>query len=149
MPGISNDGVQQLRRKESWRMKDAEKSREQLIEELNTMRQQVQERKGQEACSSPEDIVLDDTFASRDPRHDLNADIEFIGDFDLISAKGINISNSGLCLQLKDDLPFEMQFDVKGQKKRRRAYLVWLKRLPSGGYHFGFKFVDNESFPEF
>ena len=85
----------------------------------------------------------------RMPRYPMEADIEFIGDFDIINAKGVNISSGGICLMLSEDLPFEMQFEQDGRMQQRRAYLIWLRRLETGGYHFGFKFVEEQPSPQF
>ncbi len=127
-------------------MNDEDKTKKQLIEELNHMRQKLAAYEHTPQSKEPSESV---DWVQRRKRSDLDADIEFIGDFDLLTAHGVNISDGGLCLQLSEDLPFEMQFYHKGEKKRKRAYLVWLKRHTSGGYHFGFKFIESETHPTF
>ncbi len=87
--------------------------------------------------------------ANRLPRKDMNASIEFVADFDIVYAKGINISEGGICFELTEDLPFEMQFTLDGELHRHRAHLIWVKRLPDGGYRFGLKFVEPEAYPTF
>ena len=62
----------------------------------------------------------------RQPRKKLKADIEFIGDFDLIKAKAVNISDSGICFKTSSNLPFEMRYQHDGQTVSRRAHLIWL-----------------------
>jgi len=118
-------------------------TREQLQEEIQALRRRIDELENQlDACM---DIALQE----RMPRYPLNARIECVGDFDVVNALGVNISDGGICLKLSGDLPFEMQFEHEGRRVRRRAHLVWLKRHESEGYHSGFKFVDDEPFPEF
>ena len=79
---------------------------------------------------------------SRPHREPLDTDIEFIGDFDILEAKGINISEGGIAFEIAGGLPFEMRFKVEGRERDYRAELVWMKRLPGGGYRMGLKFVE-------
>ncbi len=77
----------------------------------------------------------------RPERLPLDADVEFIGDFDVLQAKGINISEGGIAFEVEGGLPFEMRFNSGEENTEYRAELVWMKRLPSGGYRMGLKFV--------
>ena len=79
---------------------------------------------------------------SRPERHPFDADIEFIADFDILKAKGINISEGGLAFEISGGLPFEMRFEAEGEEKTYQAELVWMKRLPDGGYRMGLKFLN-------
>ena len=90
-----------------------------------------------------------DDVQSRAPRKELDTEIEFIADFDIVQAKGINISDSGICFELNQDLPFEMQFKSGEEVHRFRAHLIWVKRLPQGGYRLGLQFVPPVPFPQF
>ncbi len=85
----------------------------------------------------------------RQPRKKLKADIEFIGDFDLIKAKAVNISDSGICFKTSSNLPFEMRYQHDGQTVSRRAHLIWLKHENKNGYNFGLKFVTRKKYPQF
>ena len=85
----------------------------------------------------------------RQPRKKLKADIEFIGDFDLIKAKAVNISDSGICFKTSSNLPFEMRYQYDGQTVSRRAHLIWLKHEKKNGYNFGLKFVTRKKYPQF
>ncbi len=124
-------------------IRPANKTKEQLQAEIQTLRRRIEELENQlDAC-------MNIAVQERMPRYPLNTKIEFIGDFDVVNARGVNISDGGICLKLSSDLPFEMQFDHDGRRVRRRAHLVWLKRHESEGYHSGFRFVDDEPFPEF
>lgn len=132
-------------------MSDAKKTKEQLIKELKTLRRKL-------STLEPKPVHMkvkkSPTAKAAKPnprtlRNTINADIEFIGDFDVIKARGVNISEGGICLKLADNLPFEFQFYRNSKLHQYRAQLVWLKKLPTGEYHFGFKFIDDEPLPSF
>jgi len=129
-------------------MSDIKKTKEQLIKELASLRRKLQklEQVKKNVKTKPAGQKKVKRGASRDS---LTADIEFIGDFDVIKARGVNISEGGICLRLNDNLPFEFQMYRHGKLERYRAYPVWLKQLKTGEYHFGFKFIDDEPLPEF
>ena len=86
---------------------------------------------------------------ARSDRKKLTADIEFFGDFDLIKAKTLNISDSGICFMTSKSLPFEMRFEHNGQTVSRRANLIWLKHENKSGFNFGLKFVNINKYPQF
>ena len=66
--------------------------------------------------------------------------IQFIGDFGLVKAKGLDISNGGIGFELEEDIPFDMEFEVDGDLHQHRAYTVWMQRLKNGCSRFGFQF---------
>jgi hypothetical protein len=78
-------------------------------------------------------------------RKKLKATIEFIADFDLLKARAINISDSGICFETSSNLPFEMRYQHNGQTVSRRAHLIWVKHKEKSGYNFGLKFVNKNS----
>ena len=80
-------------------------------------------------------------------RESMETEIEFIGDFDLLVARGINISEGGICFETQEAFPFEMKFEWKGKTCRRRGRLVWVERTERGGYRLGFEFVPSEAYP--
>lgn len=124
-----------------------QKTKDQLIEELEAMRQHVTALESKLAELIPKTKDGPKGLILRSPRKEIDSGVEFIADFDVIEAKGINISETGICFELNENLPFEMQFEYKGKLHRHRAHLVWVKRLPEGGYHFGLEFVPPESYP--
>ncbi len=124
-----------------------QKTKAELVEELEAMHQRVADLESKIARlesekQRPRGLIL------RSPRKEFRGDIEFIADFDVVEAKGVNISETGICFELKEDLPFEMQFEHKGALHRHRARLVWVKRLPEGGYRFGLEFIGPEDYPQ-
>lgn len=85
---------------------------------------------------------------SRSQRSDLNANIEFIGDFDVVQAQGIDLSEGGICFGTADGLPFEMRFELEGEVHQHRAHLIWMKQQEDGTYRFGLKFVPSQPVPK-
>ena len=114
-----------------------------LVDELEAARNHVAELEARLASMEQE------TLTRRQERQPLEADIEFIGDFDIIGAKGIDLSEGGICFEVSEPLTFEMRFDVHKQTHSHRAQLIWVKSLSTGGYHLGFKFIPPVSEPSF
>ncbi len=85
----------------------------------------------------------------RPPRREIQAVIEFIADFDLVEARGVDLSEGGICFETDRDLPFEMQFDLAGGRYQKRAHLVWVRRIGGSRYRLGLQFVEPEPAPEF
>ena len=81
---------------------------------------------------------------SREVRSALRASIEFIGDFDVIEADAVDISEGGICFDTAEPLTFEMRFEADGGTRQERAQLVWVERLANGGHRCGFQFVEAE-----
>lgn len=119
-------------------MNNRRQSREELEAEVVALRRQVAELEARLAgavlggSSSP---------VERPPRLPLESDVEFMGDFDILRARGVNISEQGICFEIREELPFEMRFTLHGQTQIRRAHCVWVRRLPAGGCHLGLRFV--------
>ena len=112
-----------------------------LVAELATLRRYVAELEEKLAAARGAGAGCP---AERPPRSRLDAEIECMGDFDVLRAKGVNISEEGICFEVEADLPFEMRFDLHGRLQTRRAHCMWVRRVASGRYHFGLKFVPPE-----
>ncbi|MDM8525232.1 PilZ domain-containing protein [Desulfococcaceae bacterium HSG8] len=125
-------------------MKNDQKTNAQLAEEVEVLRRRLAELESKISESESQKGEL----TSRSPRQELPADIEFIADFDITEAKGVDLSESGVCFEISDHLPFEMQFRHEGHFNRRRAHLIWVKQTPEGRYRFGLKFVSPEPYPD-
>ncbi|MEW6595381.1 MAG: PilZ domain-containing protein [Thermodesulfobacteriota bacterium] len=126
-------------------MNHSQKSREELEAEILALRRQVAELEARFAgTASRPGCPLE-----RPPRLPLDADVEFMGDFDVLRARGVNISDEGICFEVQEDLPFEMRFDLHGSRQRRRAHCLWVQRLPSGVCHIGLRFVPPKAETEF
>lgn len=122
-------------------MQDEKKTKSQLIEELKLLRQRVKSLEEKINSFEIEKDKTDKMFENRLQRQELRTHIEFITDFDIIDAQGINISDGGISFELYEDLPFEMRFEYNGEPHHHRANLVWIKRLPLGGFRFGLMFT--------
>lgn len=123
-------------------MDDQEKSKAELIEELETMRGAVTNLEARvqhlESLRPSSTVVL----GEREQREALHSRVEFIADFDVLEAMGLNISEGGISFEMYEDLAFEMRFEINGGVQHHRAHLVWVKKLSSGGYRFGLRFAD-------
>lgn len=130
-------------------MDDHAKSKAELIEELQAMRSAVDDLESRvrqlENRTRPRTV----TIGERETRETLHSRVEFIADFDVLEAMGLNISEGGISFEMYDDLAFEMRFEAEGDVRHHRAHLVWVKRLPSGGYRFGLRFAEPSEEPEF
>ena len=71
----------------------------------------------------------------------LRAEIKFIGDFGLIQAQGINLSEGGICFEVEGKIPFEMEFEIDGETHEHRANLIWLSQVGKDRSQLGFSFV--------
>jgi len=117
-------------------MQDKDKSKNQLINELNELRQRV---------SDLEDQLEDEGKPQRSERNEFSTSIQFIGDFGLVNAKGLDLSDGGIGFEIEEDIPFDMEFEYEGQTHQHRANLVWMRRLPNGCSRFGFQFIETST----
>jgi hypothetical protein len=115
-----------------------QQSREELEAEVVALRRQVAELEARLAGAALRGSICP---VERPPRLPLASDVEFMGDFDVLRARGVNISEQGICFEVHEELPFEMRFDLHGRTQTRRAHCVWVRRLPAGGCHLGLRFV--------
>lgn len=128
-------------------MTNQEKSSAELRAEVAGLRQRVAEL--EEKLARALKPVAAQPTVQRLPRVSLDSRIEFIGDFDVALATGIDISESGVAFEVDHELPFEMRFMEDGQPRMRRARCVWMRRKPDGGCQFGLEFIEPESGTEF
>jgi hypothetical protein len=122
-------------------MEDDQKTKEQLIQEVDALRRRVNELESQRDGNSNS---MAQENEGRTDRRGIRTSVEFIADFDIVEARGVNISKGGICFATDYDLPFEMRFELDNQIHQHRAHLAWMKRTPDGGYIFGFMFVPSE-----
>jgi len=71
-------------------MKDYQKTKAQLIDELETLRRRVTELESKTDVSATKAENNSKQWIARSPRVELYVDIEFMGDFDIVQAKGIS-----------------------------------------------------------
>ena len=126
-------------------MQDSRKTKAQLIAELNEVRGRLASLEGKVVALGEDLGKEDDGAPRRAAREELNTPIQFIGDFDLIEARGVDLSSGGIGFDAETDIPFEMEFLTDGNTKKHRAHLVWMKPLGNGRSRLGFRFVPDES----
>lgn len=122
-------------------MNDGHKTKEELIDELELHRQRLAEleRKIDRLEEREEKSRVKST--ARHPRVKFDGTIEFIAHFDSVQARGINISEGGICFELNEALHFDLRFAHEGAVHKHAAHLIWMKRFPDGGYRFGLQFA--------
>lgn len=130
-------------------MMDDEKSRGALVAELTAARQEVERLRDKTALLEARLAEKSRPPHPRQPRREIDADIEFIADFDVVRAEGIDLSEGGICFEVNRDLPFEMKFELEGERHEKRANLVWVRRQSDGRIRLGFRFTSPEPAPEF
>lgn len=112
-------------------MGDEEKTKEELIAELRELRSRLND-------DDPSDA---DSGGTRSQRKQLNAEIRFIGDFGMIQAEGVNLSETGICFEVHGKIPFEMEFEIDGELHEHRANLVWMSKVEQARCKLGFEFI--------
>ena len=101
-------------------MQDSKKTKAQLIEELAELKNRLAELTGE-----PSDKTTETTDSHpRSTRNEIETAIQLIGDFGLVEAKGLDLSDSGIGFELEDDIPFDMEFEVDGDLHQHRAHMV-------------------------
>lgn len=116
------------------------KEKNKILKDITALKNQILKLEKKLASFSDKNKIKE--FKNRLPRVDLNADIEAIGDFDILKATGIEISEGGISFEMEEDLPFEIQFYLKDELFKQRAHLVWLEKKQSGGNRCGFRFIE-------
>jgi hypothetical protein len=109
-------------------------TREEMARELAKLRKEL--------ASGPEAKKAERRVSAA--RREFDAELEFIGDFDIISAKGINISKTGIAFMVNEPLEFDMKIEVPGGFRQHRGRLVWVQSDDDGGTRLGLQFVELE-----
>jgi len=115
------------------------RTNEELLTEIELLKNRIKTLEGE-----PLDDASVDDDAKREVREVITTQIEFIGEFDVLEARGINISEGGVCFLLSDPLAFDMKFTSDDKIEQHRGHLVWVKKVDGEGFHFGIKFVNPE-----
>lgn len=85
----------------------------------------------------------------REPRKPLEATIEFIGEFDIVEARGVDISANGLCFEVAEPLTFDMRITHGGEPREMRGRLMWVRAIDDGPYRCGFEVVPVDTLEDF
>ena len=116
-------------------MQDSKKTKDQLIEELAELRTRLDSLTG----TAPDEQA---DSQHRLDRKEIKTSIQFIGDFGLVEARGLDVSDSGIGFEIEEDIPFDMEFEIDGELHQHRARMVWMQRLNNGRSRFGFQFTN-------
>ena len=74
-------------------------------------------------------------------RRELESKIEFFVNADIIGAKSIDISETGLSFDTEKPLKIHLRMDIDGELCDREAQFVWATRNSNGGMSYGFEFI--------
>jgi len=81
----------------------------------------------------------------RAPRKPLLADVKLVLDASVIEAMTVDVSSTGVRIDMARPLTVSMRFVAGGQLQDRKAQLAWSRRTPDGGMTYGFEYVDKEN----
>ena len=116
-------------------MQDSKKTKDQLIEKPAELRNRLDSLTG----TAPDEQA---DSQHRSDRKEIKTSIQFIGDFGLVEARGLDISDSDIDFEIEEGIPFDMEFEIDEQLHQHRARMVWMQRLNNGRSRFGFQFTN-------
>ncbi len=90
---------------------------------------------------------MDDQNQSRRqfPRIEIQAQVEFFVDADIVSAETLDISDGGLRITTHEPVKTTLKVTEKsGEVQEHQAEMIWAKRNPDDHMIFGLKFIDDE-----
>jgi len=76
------------------------------------------------------------------PRNRIQTNVEFYILADIITAKTVNISETGVRFDTEKALDIEMRFVKNGKEEEHVARLCWAEQQPDGSFTYGFEFKD-------
>ncbi|MEA1922907.1 MAG: PilZ domain-containing protein [Pseudomonadota bacterium] len=80
------------------------------------------------------------------PRIEIQAQVEFFVDADIVSAETIDISEGGLQITTRESVKTTLRVtEPDGKVQEYQAEMVWARRNPDEKMTFGLKFIDNEN----
>lgn len=62
---------------------------------------------------------------------------------DAIKALSVNLSESGVRLDIEEPFKFWLRMEVDGKSVLREAQIAWAKKKPGGGLSVGFEYTPN------
>jgi len=78
----------------------------------------------------------------KEPRNRIQTNVEFYILADIVKAKTVNISDTGVRFDTEKALDIEMRFKKDGKEEDHTARLCWAEQLPDGSFTYGFEFID-------
>lgn len=110
---------------------------ERLLAEIASLKNQVASLEGK-----LKDVGVPVVFPPREVREKVKTEITLIGDFAYFKAQSVNISDNGICFDLKDPLMFEMKYTVD-KEYMKRAKLLWMKKNADDTFRLGMHFEED------
>ena len=77
-------------------------------------------------------------------RKAFNLELHFVSQADIVKARGLDISETGMGVEIESPLPFLLRTKENGEAKVRHVHLMWSKTTPSGSQRMGFRFIEPE-----
>ena len=117
-------------------------TREQLVSEVLRLRAELKAAKpGGCDDNRPQEKVV------RAAREKLTTTVEFIFDLDVVEARGLNISETGIAFVVDQPPPVELRFRQNGVDHQYKAELVRTMKNPDGGFLMGLRFAGKLEMP--
>ena len=117
-------------------------TKEQLIAEVKRLRAQLNAPPHSDCAGKPTP-----TPVSRAAREELTTTVEFIFDLDVVEAKGLNVSETGIAFVVEHAPPVELRFHQEGRDRQYKAELVRTQKNPDGGFLMGLRFAGELELP--
>ena len=76
-------------------------------------------------------------------RRELESKIEFFVNADIIAAKSIDMSETGLSFDTEEPPKIHLRMDIDGELRDREAQFIWATRNSNGGISYGFEFISD------
>jgi len=80
------------------------------------------------------------------PRVSIETKVEFIIEADIIKARSVDISDTGVRFETDKPITIRLRMEVDGKIREQAAQLVWAK-TGEDGMIYGFKYVKNAKEP--
>ena len=116
-------------------------TREQLLSEVRRLRARQGENRPSPCDADAEEKV------SRAVRKELSTTVEFIFDLDVVEARGLNISDTGIAFVVDQPPPVELRFRQGDEDHQYKAELVRTQSDPKGGFLMGLRFAGKLELP--
>ena len=94
-------------------MQNQGNNKAQLIGELQSLQSRIAALETKISELEGKDGNTEEQSPPRSQRNALPTEIHVMGDFNLIQARGVNLSEDGICFEINYDIPFEMEFEFQ------------------------------------
>ncbi len=86
-----------------------------------------------------------DSKVNRSPRKEFQRHVEFIFDEDIIDAKSVNISDTGIRFDTEEPIVVLMRMhNDDGTTQDKKAELVWVRGNEEGGQSYGLRYLSKD-----